>query len=371
SCDPMTMSLRLRRVLRNARSSRLICYNLIQMTSLAETSELLAFVKTVESKSLSRAALDLGVPRATIGRRLARLEERVGSRLLRRTTRSLTLTAAGADFYRHAGIALDAVRQAEASVRRADGAVRGSLRVSLPPQPRRWLRAAICDFARRHPEVSLHLHVSARYVDLARDGYDVAVRANVRLEPGQIARTLWRIPLLAVASPAYLAERGEPRSPRALRQHRCLLGFARGEVPDTHWPLAGGGRVRVEGSFAAGDLAVLREAALQGLGIALLPHAAVAVPLKRGTLVHVLPGAIGAEARLSIVYAEREFVPPQVRAFADALTAWRPDAGKASAILSARDAGGAPSGSARGADGAPLVSVRGAGEPRPRRASRR
>src|SRR5262245_62150039 len=98
-----------------------------------ETSELLAFAKTVEAKSLSRAARELGVPRATISRRLAGLEERLGARMLRRTTRSLVLTDAGQTLYRHARIVLDAVVQAEASIRRTDNAIRGDLRVSVPP----------------------------------------------------------------------------------------------------------------------------------------------------------------------------------------------------------------------------------------------
>src|SRR5262245_17185611 len=103
------------------------------MNDPVETSELLAFIKTVDSRSLSRAAAELGVPRATLSRRLARMEERLWVRLLRRTTRSLTLTDAGQAFHRHARIALDAVAQAEESVRRTDMAVRGPLRVSLPP----------------------------------------------------------------------------------------------------------------------------------------------------------------------------------------------------------------------------------------------
>src|SRR3954471_13482129 len=103
------------------------------MTDPLETAELLAFSKTVDAKSLSRATAELGVPRATISRRLARLEERLGTRLLRRTTRSLVLTDTGDAFYRHARIALDAVATAEASVRRTDDAIRGDLRVSVPP----------------------------------------------------------------------------------------------------------------------------------------------------------------------------------------------------------------------------------------------
>jgi len=103
------------------------------MSEPVETAELLAFSKTVEAKSLSRAAAELGVPRATISRRLARLEQQLGVRLLRRSTRSLVLTDAGTALYRHARIVLDAVKHAEESVRRNDDAVRGDLRVSVPP----------------------------------------------------------------------------------------------------------------------------------------------------------------------------------------------------------------------------------------------
>src|SRR5262245_45545239 len=103
------------------------------MSDPPETTELLAFATIVESRSLSRAAAQLRAPRATIGRRLARLEERLGARLLRRTTRSLALTDAGEAFYRHARIVLDAVKTAEESVRRTDDRVRGDLRVSVPP----------------------------------------------------------------------------------------------------------------------------------------------------------------------------------------------------------------------------------------------
>src|SRR5438105_15919698 len=100
-----------------------------------ETSELLAFTRTVEAKSLSRAAAELGTPRATIGRRLARLEKRLGVRLLRRTTRALALTDAGDAFYRHARIVIDAVEHAETSVRQSDQVLRGTLRVATPPMP--------------------------------------------------------------------------------------------------------------------------------------------------------------------------------------------------------------------------------------------
>src|SRR5262245_37870251 len=140
------------------------------MTEPLETAELLAFSKAVDARSLSRAASELGVPRATLSRRLARLERRIGARLLRRSTRSLLLTDAGEALYRHARIVLDAVEQAEASVRQTDQAVRGDLRVSVPPMDG-GLHEMLCAFAERYPEVRLQVHFSTQLVDLRRDGY--------------------------------------------------------------------------------------------------------------------------------------------------------------------------------------------------------
>ena len=296
------------------------------MTEPLESAELLAFAKTVEAKSLSRAAVELGVPRATLSRRLARLERRLGTRLLRRSTRSLLLTDSGEALYRHARIVLDALAQAEASVRQTDQAVRGDLRVSVPPMGIESFQRLLCDFAERYPEVKLQVHATSRLVDLQRDGYDVALRASSQLEPGLIARTLARDPVLAVASPAYLAQHGTPRTRRDLRQHRCLMGFARGEVPQSHWPLAGGGQLHVEGHLFSNDLQLLCMAALRGVGIAFLPLLLVYSHLESGALVPVLQGVLAAESRIAVVYPEREFVPPQVRAFVDAVVEWGPAA---------------------------------------------
>jgi DNA-binding transcriptional LysR family regulator len=291
-----------------------------------ETSELLAFARTVDAKSVSRAALELGVPRATVSRRLARLEERLGARLLRRTTRSLVLTDAGEAFYRHARIVLEAVHDAEASVRKTDAAIRGDLRISLPPMMNASFNDLLSDFAARYPDLRVHVHVSSRYVDLRREGYDVAIRAGSALEPGLVARTLARVPAIAVASPKYLAARGTPRTVRDLRNHRCLMGFGGMETPETYWPLNAKNKLHVEGSFFTNEIMLLAHAAYRGLGIAMLPVTLIRPLLEDGSLIQVLPGALGVEARVAIVYPEREFVPPQVRAFVDAVTAWAPGA---------------------------------------------
>lgn len=291
------------------------------MTEPLENAELLAFVRVVERKSLSRAAVDLEVPRATLGRRLARLEERLGTRLLRRTTRSMALTDAGEALYRHARVVLDAVSAAEASVRREVGPVRGAVRVSVPPLMSPALADLLTGFARAHPDVQLHVDFSSRHVDLRREGFDVAVRASrMPLEPGLVSRLVRKSQLVGVASPDYLAEHGTPRTVADLRHHRCLLSYTRGEHAETTWPRLSGKPVRVVGSFHTNEVRLLAHAAVEGLGIAVLPDALVRPLLTRGELVPVLPGVLGAEVRASIVFVERELMPPQVRALVDWLT---------------------------------------------------
>ena len=302
----------------------IICYFFGLMRDAMETAELLAFTRTVEAKSLSRAAAELGAPRATVGRRLARLEERLGVRLLRRTTRALALTDAGDALYRHARIVLEAVEQAEASVRKSDKVIRGTLRVSTPPRLDPGFHALVCDFARAYPEVRIHIDASSRHVDLLREGYDVALRAGADLEPGLVARTVARTSAVAVAAPRYLAVRGTPKQVRDLRSHRCLVACTPDGLPQTHWPKAGGGKISVAASFVSNDITLLVDAAVRGIGIAVLPMLLVGAPLERGALVRVLPELIHADSRLAVVYREKELLPPQVRAFIDALIAWAP-----------------------------------------------
>lgn len=288
-----------------------------------ENAELLALAKTVEAKSLSRAAAELGVPRATISRRLARLEERVGARLLRRTTRSLALTDAGEVLYRHARIVLAAVEEAEASLQRGSDEPCGELRISVPPVVDDVFYTMLASFAEQHPRVRMQVHFDSRHVDLRRDGFDVAMRAGTNLEPGLVARTLMKTRLVAVASPSYLKAHGTPRTKRELKKHRCLMSFARGEVAGTSWP-TDDGALHIESVFASNEIRMLAFAAKRGLGIAYLPETLIRDELEQGKLVQVLPGALEIKTRIALVYAEREFLPPQVRAFVDMVVAWMP-----------------------------------------------
>jgi len=168
----------------------------------------------------------------------------------------------------------------------------------------------------------MQVHFSSQLVDLTRGAYDIALRASAQFPPGIVARPVARDRVIAVASPRYLSEHGTPRAVRDLRQHRCLVGFARGEIPESQWPLAKGGHVSVEGAFFSNELKMLFGAALQHQGIALLPEVLVRDFVQSGRLTQVLPGIIEARSMVAVIYLERELVPPQVRAFADAVVDW-------------------------------------------------
>jgi DNA-binding transcriptional LysR family regulator len=199
--------------------------------------------------------------------------------------------------------------------------IRGDVRVSMPPMQDETLHAMLSRFAEKNPEVRLLVDFSTRFVDLLREGYDVAFRATGQIEPGLVARVVAQHRVLAVASPTYVAKHGAPRTVRELRKHRCLTGFARGELPQSSWPV-GRGTVHVESAFSSNDIRLLREVAIQGGGIALLPELIIHEDICSGRLVQVLEGTVESHNRLAIVFAEREFMAPQVRAFIDALVEW-------------------------------------------------
>jgi DNA-binding transcriptional LysR family regulator len=287
-------------------------------SDLLETAELAAFVCAVDAGSVSRAAKELAVPRATLGRRLERLERRVGARLVRRTTRSFVPTEEGRILYARAKAALAAVRDAADSVGRHTGAIRGRVRISTPPLGGWILSDVITEFLAAHPDVTLEVSASTAWVSFEDDGYDLAVRATTRLDPGLVRRPIGEARLVAVASPTYLAARGTPRRAAELTKHACILGYARGEVPTRDWPTPSG-TIRVDGPLATNELGLARDAACAGLGIALLPETVVASSIAAGELVELLRGEVGTMSTIAVVYPERKLLRPAVRAFVEAL----------------------------------------------------
>src|SRR6185295_9001405 len=187
-------------------------------------TDIAVFVRVVERGSFTLAADDLALSRAVVSKYLSRLEDRLGARLLHRTTRRLSLTEAGAALFEASRGALERIEEAEAAVAQFQSEPRGRLRVSAPMSfGILHLGPLLADFARAHPKVSMDLRLDDRYVNLVEDGIDVAVRIGALSDSSLVARKLAVTRAIACASPAYLAEHGTPESPEDLATHNCLI----------------------------------------------------------------------------------------------------------------------------------------------------
>lgn len=265
------------------------------------------YVAICDAGSISAAAKVLDTPRATVSRHLAKLERDLGVRLLHRSSRRLDRTAAGDELYRRARRVVDDAHAARDAVRVLDDTPRGLIRMSVPGDMNNLLGPLLLTFLDRYPHVQIELVVTTRFVDLAAEGFDLALRAGRLESPNLIARQLRRLDIRAYASETYIARHGLPETLEALADHTCLRAFDRGSVPQTHWPLLSGGTVPIQGRFSTNHLPMLTRAVHQGRGIGLLPWAP---PGCRP----VLPEVIGTRSSVSIVYPERTLLPAKVRA---------------------------------------------------------
>ncbi len=276
------------------------------------------YVMIVDAGSVSEAARALGLPRASLSRRLSQLEERLGARLLHRSTRRLTLTRAGEELYKRARRIVEDARAAEQALRRLEDVPRGLLRVSsLPGVGTPPYQDLFLGFHRAFPEVELEVVVNTRHVDLVGEGFDVALRAGEVSDNALFTRLLYRDPWMVVGAPAYLERQGTPERPDDLADHNCLRGFVGGVTAARAWPLLNGGEIAVSGTLASNDLQLVRQGVLAGLGLALMPSFLIREDLAAERLEPVLEDSIGREAVISLVFAERRYQQPQARAFID------------------------------------------------------
>lgn len=272
------------------------------------------FLAIVESGSISAAARQLNLPRATLSRRLANLEDDLGVRLILRRTNRLALTEAGEELRKRASRIVADTKAAVEALERLDDKPRGLLRVSVTgPFFGGLFDSILADF----PDVQLEVMSTTRHVDLLSEGIDVAMRAGIIDDQNLIARRVHTDRLLAVAKPDYLNTFDALKSERDLQNHNCLVGFAGAWRPIGTWPLISGKTIAVSGRFAANEIEHLKCAAIAGRGIALMPTAVVSKELAEGTLVPVLPKTVGRKIPISLVYADREFIDPKVRMFVD------------------------------------------------------
>jgi DNA-binding transcriptional LysR family regulator len=282
-----------------------------------DLTDVALFVRVCTTRNLSAAGREFGLSPAASSARMAQLEQHLGARLLHRTTRQITVTQEGEAFLEHAQALLDSAEQAMASVAHGNAQVRGLLRVaSSVTFGRAHVVPAVTEFLRQYPEVEVDLRLSDGQHDLAADGIDVAIRIGPPRDSSLVMRPLARSRTVLCAAPAYLKQHGAPQHPSDLAQHQCLVL----QVMDPWYLRAPDGselNLRVKGRFRSDSGLAVRDAAVDGMGIALLATWHVAEYLRSGELVRVMPGYQSDESMISAVYLNRKFVPPKARAFID------------------------------------------------------
>lgn len=292
------------------------------MRQQSDLDALAVFSKVVETRSFSAAARAKGTTTSAVSKRIAGLEARLGVRLLVRTTRRVSLTEAGSTFHAHVLRILADVTEAEDAVARLGRAVRGTLRISAPVIfGQRHVAPVVAALVAEHPELRVDLTLADRYVNLAEEGFDVAVRIGELGDSSLVAVKLGELASVVCAAPAYLARRGTPRIPLDLGAHDCirfsLLATAR------EWRFRGDdGRelsVPVSGRLALDDGIAMVHAAVAGAGIVRLPSFIVEDALGRGELVEVLADRRTKPRPVSVIHPHARHVPPKVRVFVDAM----------------------------------------------------
>ncbi len=289
-----------------------------------KVNDILVFLSVVETGSFVAAGKMFGLSRSTAGKAIARLEDGYGARLLNRTTRALDLTEEGRRLYERGLVIRDSIEAADASVSTERGIPRGMLRVTAPDAVgRRLLLPTVRRYLEAWPETQIELSLSDRVDNLIEKGFDLAIRISVRPpDQGFFVRILLRDEVLLCGSPSYFAKRGKPLSVEQLTRHDLLQFASRGERQSWDLEEEDGTRVRAQGRnrLRMDSAEALREAALQGLGIALLPTILVSSDISEGKLIQVLPGATPGTVPIIALYPHKRLMEPKVRRFLDMLS---------------------------------------------------
>lgn len=286
---------------------------------MSRVGELETFIQVVDDGSFSAAARSLGVSKSHVSKTISRLEERLGARLLNRTTRKLNLTDVGQAFLDRGRAIMGELDEAERAVTALQTEPRGVLRVSAPFSfGLRHLIPVVNEFMGRHPDLRVELALDDRRVDLMDEGFDLAVRIAAQLDDSSfIAKRLGRAQPFLLASPSYLAAHGTPTQPQDLTDHRCLrYAYLRSGAT---WVLtnAQGRRevVRADGPFEVNNGDAILQAAEAGLGIGLLPDFICCDAVRAGRLVQVLPDWSLSEAGVWALYPHSRHLSAKVRLF--------------------------------------------------------
>lgn len=281
-----------------------------------------AFVRVVEAGGISAAANRMNVAKSVISRRLKELEEHLGVELFHRTTRQMNLTDTGHAFYQQSVRILADILEAEHATSQIHGALKGNLKVALPLSfGLMHLGPAINEFLQIHPDIEFDLDFNDRQVDLLTEGFDLAIRIASLPDSSLIARHLAPIQAIMCASPAYLERMGKPRSPGELINHHCLVynlisNFEYWNLYDADGQLV---KIKTTSYLKASNGEFLRDAAVDGLGIVLMPTFIVYQEIEHGALVPLLTEYKFPQLAAYAIYPQTRHLSQRVRAFVDFL----------------------------------------------------
>lgn len=278
------------------------------------------FRQVAEFGSFAAAARQLDLSPAAISKNIGELEAHLGTRLFNRTTRRLSQTEAGAQYYESVVRILDELNEADAALGPLQSMPRGLLRVASPMTLTLIrLSEAMPRFLTKYPALSVDLHMDSRRINLVEEGFDIAIRASDSLvDSSLIARKLMTMQQVVCGAPAYFVAHGVPERPADLQRHNCLKFTLSGHVDE--WEFEKGTervRVPVTGRYRATSSLAVRDALRAGFGLSLLPSIYIKEDIARGTLRTVLDDWVAIKSAVYVVYPSRRHVPGKVRAFLD------------------------------------------------------
>jgi len=286
---------------------------------MVDLNDVRMFVQVVRARSFAEAARRLGVPPNTLSRRIRELESGLDTRLMQRSTRKLTLTAAGQAFFDRCAPAVDGVLEAGKDLVNGSDTQSGPVRVAAPADFLDFFNIAwVAEFLGCHPRVRLDFVLNDARADLFDEDIDVAFRGGSTRDMGSVFRQITSQHFNLVASPDYLAARGHPKTLQELARHDCLIVSTRqSRVTWTLQGPSGEEDVDVSGRFNANSARILMKACLSGLGVALLPAMMISAELRAGRLIHVLQDYRRDGADLNVVLPSRQHIPTAVSAFVE------------------------------------------------------
>jgi DNA-binding transcriptional LysR family regulator len=279
------------------------------------------FVRSVEGGSLAAAARHFGLSHAMVSKHLRGLEQSLGVRLLTLTTRKLTLTEAGEHYFRRCAQILSDIEEANREAMQLQAVPRGLLRLTAPVAfGEQYLAPALADFLDRYPEIVLDVELTDRFVDLAGECFDLALRVGRLPDSSLVARRLGASPMLTCAAPAYLARHGTPAHPSDLAAHRCLY-LSGVTTPGEWWYEVDGGMVtvRVDGPLRTNSVALACQSAREGLGIVFGPAFALAPSVAAGALVPILVDFASGALDIHALYLSKRHMSKKLRLLIDFL----------------------------------------------------